>query len=259
MIQHGDADSKAVRKNKYLKEVLKLKSTIPHWNDLFGESADDSRLDEWVRIEVLGEPLAKKYAWAIPDERALTILSNFSPLVEVGCGKGYWCSLLRERKVDILSYDQFIQKSSWISVLKGGPKCLLNQPNKDRNLFLCYPDETSNVGYRCLHHFSGQYVIHVGELIHTGTYNGSDQSPWGRTSSSDFQVKLSQLFHCLLYVRLPSFPFSNDYLSVWKRSRVISADNNESEEEQEPDLWRHIPPDERLPDVCAPCLQHLLK
>lgn len=37
--------------------------------------------------------------------------------------------------------------------------------------------------------FLGDFIIHVGELIHTGCASGAPQSPWGRSSAPDFQVR----------------------------------------------------------------------
>ena len=67
----------------------------------------------------------------------------------------------------------------------------------------------------------GQYVIHVGELLTTGGTLSFPQAPWGRTSSSDFQVTLSEQFHCILSASLPRFPFSRDHITVWKRTKWI--------------------------------------
>lgn len=77
--------------NNFLKKVNALKKTIPDWDNFFAESANETREDQWVRLDVLASPLTDKYAWAIPDDRALNILQAYQPLVEIGCGKGYWC------------------------------------------------------------------------------------------------------------------------------------------------------------------------
>lgn len=53
----------------------------------------DSKLSAERRIELLNSLPSRTrslYAWAIPDDRALRILHHFSPIVEVGAGKGYW-------------------------------------------------------------------------------------------------------------------------------------------------------------------------
>ena len=50
--------------------------TMPEWQDgSFFDTKDDSsmvtREQNWIRLEVLGHPLVKKYAWACPNDRAL--------------------------------------------------------------------------------------------------------------------------------------------------------------------------------------------
>jgi hypothetical protein len=181
---------------------------------------------------VLGEPLLQKFAWAIPDEKALRILQQFSPIIEMGAGRGYWSHLLQQQGVDITPYDihpfpppsassdggieeEEEKNIAWTTVRKGDPSILLQNNNSKKNkkkkdraesassssspaLFLCYPDEGSSVGIECLNNILTtapdsrdpfcRYLIHVGELIHTGCASGSPQAPWGRSSSPDFQV-----------------------------------------------------------------------
>lgn len=95
------------------------------------------------------------------------------------------------------------------------------------------------------------------------------QSPWGRTSTSEFQVALAEKFHNVLTVQLPTFPFGRDYLSVWKRtefvdineedySRSISASEGNESEEAVADTWADIPAEEQIVDFAAPAFQHLL-
>lgn len=157
--------------NLYLKEVKRLKKSIANIDGMFtGEMDDESRTASWIRLEVLGQPMAEKYAWAIPDARALKILSNFAPLIEVACGKGYWASLLRSKGVDILAIDKYVNpEEAWTEIIRAGPEILSKKKDmRRRNLFLSYPDESECVGIECLKHFRGEYIIHVGEMITTG-------------------------------------------------------------------------------------------
>lgn len=110
--------------------------------------------------------------------------------------------------------------NSWTTIYQGGPEVLLSKSMPERNLFLCYPDEAAPLAITCLNNFSGDYIIHVGELISTGTFS-YPQAAWGRTSSADFQVALAEDIHCLLVKRLPRFPFSRDCISVWKRTQWV--------------------------------------
>ena len=267
--------------NKYLKEVAKLEKTIPNWEDMFCEEASNSRIDQLIRVEVIGQSLCDKYAWAIPDERSLRVLSQFSPLIEIGCGKGYWAYLLKLKGVDIIAFDKKkiakAKKSNWTDVQSGGPEVLLDSSvSEGRNLLLCYPDEASSLAIKCLENFTGDHIIHVGELAVCGGGSGtlsSPQAPWGRTTGADFQVSLAEEFHCLLTISLPRYPFSRDCLSVWKRTQWVEGkpieDSGVSDTEQgisvdgsettKDNMWANIPKDERMPvDCAAPCLQHLL-
>ena len=46
------------------------------------------------------------FSCAIPTEGALQAIADLKmPVVEVGCGSGYWARLLRGRGVDVLAYD----------------------------------------------------------------------------------------------------------------------------------------------------------
>ncbi len=107
---------RAKSSNGYLSEAFELKKTIPNWDNLFSEAADDSRAEQWVRLSVIGASISDRYSWAIPDSRALFILQNFAPLIEIGAGKGYWGHLLRNKGVDIICFDKEIPESTWTEV-----------------------------------------------------------------------------------------------------------------------------------------------
>jgi hypothetical protein len=121
-----------------------------------------------------------------------------------------------------------------------------------------------------LKNFQADIIIHIGELIMTSTKAGGLQSPWGRTTSSEFQVGLAEQFNCVITAKLPGFPFSEDYITVWSRSKFIEIeesdddddddDDDDAEEDVDPLIWRVIARDEALPDLtrASPKYQHLL-
>lgn len=263
---------------EYEEELDELRQTLEgkQWSNLFcPELTQEEREQAWARVSVLGFPLQERFAWACPDMRALEICKNFSPLIEIAAGKGYWSFLLKQIGVDILAYDKLTSgaKGNWSDVQKGGPEVLNWRKGKHkdvakgRNLFLCYPDQTDEVAQRCLNSFEGEVIIHVGELMTTGTKAGGLQTPWGRSSSSDFQVCLNETFHCVLVARLPCLPHASDYLTVWRRSAFVCADADdddddfEAEEDEDKVLFRAVPAAEELPDLtrAAPRFAHLLE
>jgi len=232
--------------NPFYAEYLHVKKNLPIWNDIFTTMSVEQRTAAWDELDHVWNPIRDKYAWAIPDSRALKILKNFSPLVEVGGGKGYWASLLEKQGVDIASYDIRGKAQAgadaanfWTDVKTGGPTILKRYVN--RSLFLCYPDEDESIAIQCMEHYRGEYIIHVGELqVADGTAGGAPQAPYGRTSSGEFQRELSASFHPLLVANLKArLPFSRDTISVWKRTDYVDgrlplpADEEEEDDGEE--------------------------
>ncbi|TMW68391.1 hypothetical protein Poli38472_005859 [Pythium oligandrum] len=319
-------------------EAMELTATSNPYLDFYNEYCKTSRADlinvfdpaisEKKRkkmYKALDVSVAMKYAWAIPDERALRIIKHFGPIVEMGAGTGYWGRLLQLRGVDIICYDLHVaddddeegepepeaeeevadgvegededeyedeqeeeeeehdgendgeedsaeeqeeeddddgegeeddeeeevevEQVYWMDVKKGTPKVL--REHSDRTLFLCYPDDfedsSESMALQSLQNYSGEYVIHVGELFgQTVCLPG----PWGRTSSSEFQIHLASVYHKVLQVPLPSWHSSIDTLTVWKRTKTSIMDNA---------FYAFIPAEERLDLVEAcPSTRHLL-
>ena len=231
-------------------------------------------------FEAEDEDAQEKYAWAIPDERALKICAAFSPLVEIGAGAGYWARLLRDMGVVVHAFDcdvgdktraAGVLAPAWTSVEKGGPEKLTR--HKKAALLLLYPDDLSPGGHRedeeeqdaepeqlstaCLRAYEGDTVIHVGEWLGdtlTLSMEGQDMPdnlyPWGRSTSAEFQILLTATFHKVLQVPLPNWGSVRNTLTVWKRttSAVIAGDR-----------YAYVPAEERLEvEAAAPMLKHLL-
>lgn len=211
--------------NIYLQEARLLSQRYPKWDQYFTDAVEYDEF-KMVRQEIEEESnrLVEKYAWAIPDERCLRIITHFSPLIEIGSGKGYWARLLKGMGADIIAYDKYLPPPNqrWTEVCKGGPEVL--KKIRDRTLLLCYPDEGESIAAACLDFFTGDYIIHVGELHSTGTAAGAPVAPFGRTSSAEFQVQLSESFHCVLVAELSvRYPISRDCISIWKRTAFVEG------------------------------------
>lgn len=213
--------SKKKISNKYLSKVIETKNNTPNWDNFFSNIS--SIPGDWDALEKRLQPLRQKYAWAVPDQRALNILKEFSPLIEIGAGNGYWARLLLDMGVNIIAYDVKHNLNSWTDVKLGGPEVLLDESIVvNRTLFLCYPDEDESIAIRCLENYNGEYIIHVGEIMTSGTLGGVPQAPFGRTSSAEFQITLTCSFHCILIANLQcSPPYGKDTISVWKRTQYV--------------------------------------
>lgn len=128
-----------------------------------------------------------RFGYAVPTAEALETLSQFSPLVEIGAGVGYWAWMLRQGGTDIVAYDlrpptvdsdenRFHARSlCWTNVLTGNESALDQHP--DRTLFLCWPPRGDPMAYRILRRYRGEIFVYVGEqpLADGANVAGDDQ------------------------------------------------------------------------------------
>lgn len=153
------------------------------------------------------EEYIKKYAWAIPNEEAIRICTKYSPLVEIGAGNGYWAKLIREAGGTVYTYDckSIISCKAVASrfVVNGFPEDVAR--HNDCNLFLCWPPYDVGMAANCLKHFSGKYVIYIGE------------GRGGCTADDRFHDILATCFTDIETVNIPQWPGVHDYLSVLER------------------------------------------
>lgn len=295
--QYKKMNDKYQGENIYFQKYSELMKTINVTGDnYFGNNSEAEiieRENNWLRLEIIGQPLIHYYSWAIPNERAIRTIASFAPILEIGAGKGYWSYLLRKRGVPVRCFDQYPNKAhSWTLVEKGTPETIFSREDiaskKFNTLLLCYPDENSELSSMCLDYFEGDYIIHVGELITTGSLARYPQSPFGRTTSSSFQIDLLSHFHCVACIPLSNYPFCCDYLTIWKRTEWVLGRNhyfnqsqqqildendqddsdeneksedgsNEEEKGSELDYWANIPTKERYPfEWISPNFSHLV-
>lgn len=224
-------------------------------NRIFDPKIDDER--RATLLNYLNLTAAEKYAWAVPDERAIRILCDYAPVVEIGAGRGYWGSMLLKRgKVydgyDITPWNRKGEKyPAWCEIKQGSANVLAAPENHKKTLFLCYPDDfqsenTKSLALACLKKYRGDTIIHVGEMLGQTVL----ENPWGKSTDADFQQQLAASFHKVLQVPLPSWPGAMDTLSVWKRTEVCQIDDM---------IAKHIPPSEQLSlTLSCPKTQHLV-
>ncbi len=172
---------------------------------------------DWIKIDMqLREQrdiFTKQFSWAIPNQEALSRISNFSPLIEIGAGTGFWAKLLRGLGVDILTFDKyppdkkhnnFHDKIVYTNIQPGSPRTLRGY--RDRTLFLCWPPYNNDMAYRCLQYYKGEYLIYIGE--DNGGCNGD----------TDFHNQIEKDWNEIDKVYIPQWPGLHDSLLIYKRN-----------------------------------------
>lgn len=178
-----------------------------------------------------------RFAWAIPNEAALSALANLSPLVEIGAGTGYWAGLLAQMGADVVAYDQnpsgpanrwHPEERRFHPVLQAEAEAAGLHP--DRTLFLCWPPYGNDMAERALDAYEtagGSRLALIGE---------SD----GATATSAFHRRIGAGCDCgheweapcscppsrwreLRTVAIPQWPGLHDYLAIYERGPDSSA------------------------------------
>ena len=138
--------------------------------------------DVVAELEKIGGPyfpirfrewLVTHYSWAIPNEAAIQLVAQFSPICEIGAGQGYWASRVSEVGGTITAYDTHAwhegegfagvpaPKKAWYPVNRC-PDIGFTAP-PETTLFLCWPAFDRAWPTDILEAYEGDTFIYVGE------------------------------------------------------------------------------------------------
>lgn len=151
------------------------------------------------------------YAWAIPNDEAIKTLVEYSPVVEVGAGTGYWASLAAAAGCDILCFDInppgqgniYRHETMFHPVQQGGAKISAQYP--DRTLFLCWPPYARAMAFVALRNYTGKRFIFVGE------------SDGGCTGNDEFFELLAKDWQEIKTIDIPQWCGIHDAMWVYER------------------------------------------
>lgn len=163
----------------------------------------------------------QKYSWAVPDERAIEILAQYSPLVEIGAGTGYWARLVKDQGGQVFAFDSRFNYSPedyrnifgpdsptrpYHPITPGGPEDAGKYP--DCTLFLCWPPYAESMAADALKaHWraGGKRIIYIGE------------GRGGCTGDDTFHRLLEKCYNEIDYYYIPQWWGMHDSLHVYER------------------------------------------
>jgi len=159
-----------------------------------------------------------RWAWAVPNAKAIATLVRHSPIVEIGAGTGYWARLTAEAGADVVAYDSRVgltarrrprRGTCWVTkcgayfpVRRGGSS--MAKYHAHRTLFLCWPPYDATMAEKALANYEGATVIYVGE-------NG------GCTASDKFHDMLERDWELTDVIRIPQWHGIHDRMEVYRR------------------------------------------
>jgi len=141
-------------------------------------------------------------------EEALAEVSKYSPIIEIGAGRGHWQSELEKLGVDIIAFDNgesphpFKHLKNVGRVERGNESSLKKFPG--RTLLLVYPPK-GDMAARCLEHYQGNFFIYIGE------------GKGGVNACDSFFAILEENWKVEKVVKLDPFPECFERMFVMKR------------------------------------------
>lgn len=185
------------RSNEYLRKYTDLLKRYP---EEFDYRRSHHRWD-----------LVKQYSFSVPSEEALEALSQYSPIVEIGAGTGYWAALLKEHGARVQAFEPhpiygnpYKFKRAYTSVAKGDHRRALRMyPNY--TLLFSWPDYGATWSAEALKLHKGRYVAYIGEGL------------GGCTGSDEMFAILNLAFSVVEEVHLPQWDGIHDNLTVYER------------------------------------------
>ena len=179
--------------------------------------------------------LIRKYAFAIPNLEALSAISEYKKIIEIGCGTAYWAYLLRGLfNVDIIAMDAYpIQLginpyfSPAEKILASEDRCYIIEQSKayiddvifptkamveftatTRALFICWPSFADDWGFEWLKYYyekGGKTLIYIGEGI------------GGCTGTDEFHNFIDTHFKEIKHIGLQRYEGIHDSLTIFER------------------------------------------
>jgi len=203
--------------NPYLESYLECIGQIlpTHGEEHHGAMSRGVMHSYYVRDKCI-----KEYAFAIPNEEAIDTLIQYGPIVEIGCGLGYWARLVQDAGGEIIPYDAHVNDKGMVKLYMHKDKYA--QPHtrvfhgthevvalhSNMTLFLCWPPYYNSMAHDCIQTYlqhGGQTVIYVGE-----GYGGC-------TGDDAFHNLLSEHMEVAKTVSIPVWPGIHDRLDVYVR------------------------------------------
>jgi hypothetical protein len=153
----------------------------------------------------LRKKLIWAYSWAIPSEEILREIAQYSPILELGAGTGYWAWLLRQAGARVTAFDiEPQQPPRWCPIGLADHKIVREYPS--HTLFLCWPPYENSMAIRSLRAFSGSQLIYIGE--------------WeGRTADYEFHKILLTNWELVREIKIPNWPGFSDQVFVFRRNQ----------------------------------------
>lgn len=171
-------------------------------------------MEDYMASHALREKYIERFGFAVLTRDVVNVLVKYSPILEIGCGSGYWTYELNKAGADCIATDP--GKGMYCGVENGWEKLYAEIDRVDgitaiakypaRALLIVWPDYDSSWPYEALKVYEGTTVLYVGE------------GRGGCTGDDAFHDWLGSHYYLKEDVDIPQFYGIRDSLQVWTRA-----------------------------------------
>lgn len=153
------------------------------------------------------------FSWCIPTEEIFTLLSMYSPFVEVGAGSGYWAWEMRKRGIKVTAFDCLSNyldsadnQQSWINdICRAYAGYHTGRDSKNSTLLIVSPQYRGEMAYDALNAHKGKHFVYVG-------------TPKIEMNCGDkFAAMLEQEYKPLCFSEIPNWPGDDNMCFIYER------------------------------------------
>jgi hypothetical protein len=161
-------------RNPYLNEII----------DIIKKLRQNTKEPTALHLMDYRYELITKFAFSIPTISDLELIREYSPIIEIGAGSGYWAYCLSQLGVDIITYDKYPPEitnpwlwderntwfdNEWFTVTEGDESAAAVFP--DRSLLMAWPMLNNSMAKNALENYvnaSGHTLIFIGNHESSG-------------------------------------------------------------------------------------------
>ena len=176
--------------------------------NLLIELQTKDELDEWIRTFGYKDycerrEFCENFSFAVPCVEAVRVIAKYTPIVEVGCGSGYWAKILLNNGVDVVAtnYDcgVYLFKNRFTTILNLTAKQVVETMAK--TVLTCWP----SMDNWCEDIIGARTIIYIGE-----GYSGC-------CGTDEFHNMIDEFYEPIEYCEIPNWFTVHDKLVVYER------------------------------------------
>lgn len=185
----------------------RAKSVFNPYKSAFDAWMDTSYRFSASELDALRERAVEMFAYGIPDQAAIDVISESDRVIEVGANTGYWAWLLEQNGCDVLAVDKHPADPTFTTVKNRDHTAIRN--HSDRALLVCWAALKFGWARECVEWYHDQ----GGDTIYVVMDIVRERSDY----PDSYVAYCHEHYELARTIDIPSWPQVDDSLFVFKK------------------------------------------